>query len=124
MTSSALAASRTVRGDRPVRGGASAKVAEVGTDRHTAAARLQGDDPAARDLVERQRADRRGEIRRLAHHLHTSRRLRAGVGEKRATELLMVFTSYETFRELRLSGLSEAQLTKTLQESARMLLLG
>jgi AcrR family transcriptional regulator len=81
-------------------------------------------DPAARDLVERQRADRRGEIRRLAHHLHTSRRLRAGVGEKRATELLMVFTSYETFRELRLSGLSEAQLTKTLQESARMLLLG
>jgi hypothetical protein len=36
----------------------------------------------------------------------------------------MVFTSYETFRELRLSGLSEAQLTKTLQESARMLLLG
>ena len=80
-------------------------------------------DPAARDLVERQRADRRSEIERLAHHLHTTRRLRSGVGEKRAADLLMVFTSYETFRELRLSGLSERQLTKALQESARTLLL-
>jgi AcrR family transcriptional regulator len=81
-------------------------------------------DPAARDLVVRQRADRRSEIQRLAHHLHTRRRLRPGVGEKRATDLLMVFTSYETFRELRLSGLTDAQLTKTLQQSARTLLLG
>ena len=81
-------------------------------------------DPAAHDLVVRQRADRRSEIQRLAHHLRTSRRLRPGVGEKRATDLLMVFTSYETFRELRLSGLTDAQLTKTLQQSARALLLG
>ena len=29
-------------------------------------------DPAARDLVSRQRADRRGAMRRLARHLHTS----------------------------------------------------
>jgi AcrR family transcriptional regulator len=81
-------------------------------------------DPAARDLVERQRADRRSEIRRLARHLHSSKRLRRSVGEKRAADLLMVFTSYETFRELRLSGLSDAQLTKALQESARTLLFG
>jgi len=80
-------------------------------------------DPAARDLVERQRADRRSEIQRLAHHLHSSKRLRSGVTERRATDLLMVFTSFETFCELRLSGVSEAQLTKTLQESARTLLL-
>lgn len=80
-------------------------------------------DPAARDLVERQRADRRSEIQRLAHHLHAKKRLRSGVSERRALDLLMVFTSYETFRELRFSGLTDAQLTKTLQESARSLLL-
>jgi AcrR family transcriptional regulator len=80
-------------------------------------------DPAARDLVARQRADRRSELQRLARHLHTSKRLRVGVGEKRAHDLLMVFTSYETFRELRLSGLSDGQVTKALQESARTLLL-
>jgi AcrR family transcriptional regulator len=80
-------------------------------------------DPAARDLVERQRADRRSEIQRLAHHLHTGKRLRGGVTERRAGDLLMVFTSYETFRELRLSGLTDAQLTRTLQESARAALL-
>ncbi|HEY7177765.1 MAG TPA: helix-turn-helix domain-containing protein [Gaiella sp.] len=81
-------------------------------------------DPAARDLVERQRTDRRGELRRLARHLHTSDRLRAGVGERRAADLLMVLTSYETFRELRLAGLGDRQVRRTLQESARTLLLG
>jgi AcrR family transcriptional regulator len=80
-------------------------------------------DPAARDLVERQRADRRSEIQRLAHHLHAKKCLRPGVSERRALDLLMVFTSYETFRELRLSGLTDSQLAKTLQESARTLLL-
>jgi AcrR family transcriptional regulator len=80
-------------------------------------------DPAARDLVARQRADRRSELQRLARHLHTTKRLRAGVGEKRGLDLLMVFTSYETFRELRLSGLTDAQVTKALQDSARTLLL-
>lgn len=81
-------------------------------------------DPAARDLVARQRADRRSELQRLARHLHTSKRLRAGVREKRAHDLLMVFTSYETFRELRLSGLTDAQVTKALQDTARTVLLG
>ena len=52
-----------------------------------------------------------------------TKRLRTGVGEKRAADLLMVITSYVTFRELRLSGLTDAQITKTLQESARTLLL-
>ena len=57
-------------------------------------------DPAARDLVG------------------------TGVSEKRAADVRMVFMSYETFRALRLSGLSNAQLTRSLQERARALLVG
>jgi AcrR family transcriptional regulator len=80
-------------------------------------------DPAAQDLVDRQRDDRRGELRRLVAHLRKSRRLRKGVGEARALALLLVLTSYETFRELRQAGLSERELTKTLQETGREALL-
>jgi len=80
-------------------------------------------DPAARDLVERQREDRRGEMKRLARHLHATGRLRSSIGQRRATELLMVLTSYETFRELRQSGLTQRELTTALQESGRSLLL-
>jgi hypothetical protein len=35
-----------------------------------------------------------------------------------------VLTSYETYRELREAGLSDRQLTTTLQGAARELLLG
>ncbi|HEX3609978.1 MAG TPA: helix-turn-helix domain-containing protein [Solirubrobacterales bacterium] len=80
-------------------------------------------DPAARDLVDRQRADRRGEMGRLARHLRATGRLRTGTSERRALGLLMVLTSYETFRELRQAGVSERELTKTLQESAATLIL-
>ncbi len=80
-------------------------------------------DPAARALVERQRADRRGEMERLARRLRALGRLRTGVGERRATQLLMVLTSYETFRELRLAGVGERDITKTLNGSAARLLL-
>ena len=80
-------------------------------------------DPAARALVDRQRADRRGEMERLARRLAAAGRLRAGIGERRALRLLMVLTSYETFRELRLAGTAERDLAKTLQASARTLLL-
>jgi AcrR family transcriptional regulator len=80
-------------------------------------------DPAAHDLVERQRDDRRGEMERLVRHLRAAGRLRPGTAERRALELLMVLTSYETFRELRIVGLSERQLTHLLQESGRTLLL-
>jgi AcrR family transcriptional regulator len=80
-------------------------------------------DPAASALVERQRSDRRGEMERLARHLRTSGRLRPGTSERQALELLMVLTSYETSRELRLAGLSERQLARTLQKSGRTLLL-
>src|SRR4051812_37997193 len=77
-------------------------------------------DPAAHDLVERQRADRRGELERLVRNLARARRLR---NERRALGLLLVLTSYETFRELRESGLTDRQLTTTLQQSARDLIL-
>jgi AcrR family transcriptional regulator len=80
-------------------------------------------DPAARELVARQRADRRGEIERLARHLHRAGVLHAGVSEQAATDVLMVLTSYETFRELRAAGRSERRLTELLQQSGRGLLL-
>jgi AcrR family transcriptional regulator len=80
-------------------------------------------DPAASDLVDRQRTDRRGELARLARNLRKSKRLPPGTSEAAALALLLVLTSYETFRELRQAGLSERELTKTLQESAHALLL-
>ena len=70
-------------------------------------------DPAARAFVERQRADRRGEIRRLADHVEAGD---AGFA------LLMVLTSYETFGELRRAGLDDAAITARLQDAARTLL--
>jgi AcrR family transcriptional regulator len=80
-------------------------------------------DPAAQDLVDRQRDDRRGEIERLARHLHRSGRLRPGLGERRAAAQLMVLTSYDAFRELRIAGLSEREVVKTLQETAQAAVL-
>jgi AcrR family transcriptional regulator len=80
-------------------------------------------DPAAQALVDRQRRDRRGELIRLARHLERNGRLREGIGADRALELLLVLTSYETFRELALTGLSDRKLTATLQETAGTLLL-
>ena len=80
-------------------------------------------DQAARDLVDRQRADRRGELERLVRNLHRSGRLRPGVAQPRALALLLVLTGYETFRELREAGLSDRQAVELLQDSARRLLL-
>ena len=76
-------------------------------------------DPAAHDLVQRQRADRRSELERLVRNLARAGRLR---NERRALSLLLVLTSYETFRELREGGLTDRQLTTTLQQAARDLL--
>jgi len=80
-------------------------------------------DPAARDLVVRQRADRRGEMIRLVENLAGLGRLRAGLSKSDALATLLVLTSYETFLELRLAGLSDRRLTARLQQSARSLLL-
>jgi AcrR family transcriptional regulator len=80
-------------------------------------------DPAARDLVARQRADRRGEMQRLVGTLRAAGALRAGMSEQRALGLLMVLTSYETFRELRLDGRGEDAIVAELQNTAAALLL-
>jgi AcrR family transcriptional regulator len=78
-------------------------------------------DPAAGALVDRQRTDRRGEFQRLVANLKQARRLRAGVPPERALALLMVLSSYETYRELRESGLSDGRVTALLQQAAREL---
>jgi AcrR family transcriptional regulator len=75
-------------------------------------------DPAAQAFVDRQREDRRGEMTRLARRLK-----RKGLSERAAFSTLMLLTSYDTFRELRSSGLSDRELTKTLQANGRALLL-
>jgi len=74
-------------------------------------------DPAAEDLVDRQRADRRGEYERLVRNLAGAGRLR--VPERQALTLLLVLSSYETYRELRAAGLSDQQATTFLQDRAR-----
>jgi AcrR family transcriptional regulator len=81
-------------------------------------------DPAARAFVERQRADRRGEMTRLVRNLERAGRLRDGLTEERGLSLLMVLTSYETFCELRLAGSADPAITDALHVTARTLLLG
>ena len=72
-------------------------------------------DPAARDLVERQRRDRHGELRRL---------LRAnGLADRRSFAALSLLTSFETYVELRrVVGLSKREVVRTLQDDATRLL--
>jgi hypothetical protein len=69
------------------------------------------------------RADRGRDIARLARRLHAAGWLRPGLGERRAFALLMVLTSYETYRELRVADLSEREIVSSLQDSGRALLL-
>jgi AcrR family transcriptional regulator len=80
-------------------------------------------DPAARDLVDRQRADRHGEMERLARHLQRTDRIRLGMTRPQALARLMVLTSYETYRELREAGLADREITKTLREDAQHLIV-
>ena len=80
-------------------------------------------DPAAQDLVDRQRADRRSEYGRLVHNLHQAHRLRTGLTRQRALNLLLVLSSYDTYRELREASLSDRQTITLLQQAARELLL-
>jgi AcrR family transcriptional regulator len=80
-------------------------------------------DPAAQALVDRQRGDRRKEYDRLVHNLHRAQDLRAGVTRQRALNLLLVLSSYDTYRELREAGLSDRQVATLLQQTARDLLL-
>ena len=78
-------------------------------------------DPAAQALVARQRADRRRECDRLVRNLERAHVLRGG--RERALTLMLVLSSYETFRELKEAGLSDRKAVATLQDAARDLLL-
>jgi AcrR family transcriptional regulator len=80
-------------------------------------------DPASRDLVERQLADRHGEMQRLARRLDESRGLRRGLDRAGAPQHLLVLTGYGSYRELREEGLSDAELTAMLQDMGRRVLL-
>jgi AcrR family transcriptional regulator len=76
-------------------------------------------DPAAKDFVDRQYEDRRSELEHLARNLRRSGRLRDGVSEKRALSMLLLATSYGSYRELRETGTSEREAAKLLLETAR-----
>ncbi|HEX4735573.1 MAG TPA: helix-turn-helix domain-containing protein [Thermoleophilaceae bacterium] len=76
-------------------------------------------DPAAKDFVDRQYADRRSELGELARNLRRSGRLREGVTEKRALSILLLATSYGSYRELQATGLGEREVAKLLLETAR-----
>jgi AcrR family transcriptional regulator len=103
-----------------------AKTVEFWASEHAVLQHLYGAvavDPAARDLVERQRSDRRGEMRRLADNLKKARVLPAETTGRAALTHLMLLTSYETYRELSHEGLTKRQITQTLTATGRALLL-
>jgi AcrR family transcriptional regulator len=81
-------------------------------------------DEAAADLVERQREDRRGEMTRLVRHMRKAGLMRDGVSDRQALALLMMLTSYESYRELRHAGVADRAAVSTLLEVARTHLLG
>jgi AcrR family transcriptional regulator len=72
-------------------------------------------DPAAKALVERQRRDRHGELRRLLRKL--------GSDDRRTFAGMSLLTSFETYLELRRNvGLSKRDVVRTLQDDAARLL--
>jgi len=81
-------------------------------------------DPAAQDLVDRQRRDRRSELERLVLNLSAFGRIRVGMSDRQALEFLLVLTSYESYRELAITGLSDRKVIERLQEAAGLLLRG
>jgi hypothetical protein len=82
-------------------------------------------DPAAQELVARQREDRRGEFGQVVRALTRNGFLRPGLSARQAMATLLMLTSFEAFVELRrVGGLSERDVAATLQESAAALLLG
>src|SRR3954464_2649180 len=80
-------------------------------------------DQAAADLVERQRRDRRGEMTRLVRHLRKAGLMRPDVSDRQALAVLMLLTSYESYRELRHAGVSDRAAVSTLLSAAQAQLL-
>ena len=75
--------------------------------------------PAARNLVDRQRRDRRSELSRLVENLVRSGRLAAGVSRRDALLTLLLLTSFETYCELREAGLSDRRAAAFLKVQGR-----
>src|SRR3954451_18891269 len=80
-------------------------------------------DQAAADLVERQRRDRRSEMARLVRHLRKAGAMRSDVSDRQALVVLMLLTSYESYRELRHAGVADRAATSTLVTTAQAQLL-
>jgi AcrR family transcriptional regulator len=80
-------------------------------------------DPAAKNLVDRQRRDRRGELEGLVENIGRSGRLAPGVTKRDALVTLLLLTSFETYCELREAGLSDRQAATFLKERAARELL-
>jgi AcrR family transcriptional regulator len=76
-------------------------------------------DPAAADFVARQRADRRGEVERLARKLNRTKALRPGVSERQAAVALMILTSFATYEELRDDGIAAKSVAAELRRIGR-----
>jgi hypothetical protein len=61
---------------------------------------------------------------RLVRHLRKAGVLRDDVSDRQALVVLMLLTSYESYRELRHAGLSDRAATTTLLGAAQSQLLG
>lgn len=81
-------------------------------------------DPSARELVDRQRTDRRGEMQTFARRLRRAGELPPRLSERQALARLMTLTSFETFQELGELGLSVRDRAKALREMGRTLIFG
>jgi AcrR family transcriptional regulator len=96
------------------------------SDEHRVLSELYGVtalDPGARAFVDRQRRDRRAELERLTENLARNALLRPGVTRARALPVLLVLSSFETYRELREAGLSDRQVTAFILDAAARELL-
>ena len=81
-------------------------------------------DESAADFVERQTADRRSVVERVAALLVEAGALRDGVSEAQARATLLLLTSFHTFQELRAAGLTLEETEGVAVSSAGELLAG
>jgi hypothetical protein len=79
-------------------------------------------DDAAADFVRRQTADRRFHVEHVIRRLVGANRLRRGLEEKEALALLLAWTRFETYEELRAAGLSVDETERLAVEQAKALL--
>jgi AcrR family transcriptional regulator len=81
-------------------------------------------DESAAEFVERQTADRRSVVERIAERLIKADALRDGVSDAQAWATLLVLTSFHTFQELRTAGLSLEEIERYALAGAEDLIDG